>query len=141
MNKKVYIIGTVIVVLLIVISMLSGTNDTKNGDDAEFLATSTMSDVGATTAATSTAVAATSTRVAMYTMVEIAKNKDATSCWTAIDGGVYDLTKAVDSHPGGREKILSVCGKDGSQAFGKQHGGQEIPESALATLKIGELGL
>jgi cytochrome b involved in lipid metabolism len=74
-----------------------------------------------------------------YTMTQVAAHADASSCWTTIGGGVYDLTSWVNQHPGGRAAILSLCGKDGTSAFEAQHGGQARPEEELASLKIGAL--
>jgi cytochrome b involved in lipid metabolism len=82
---------------------------------------------------------APSTASASYTLADVAKHKDASSCWTTVNGGVYDVTSWIDQHPGGRDAILSLCGKDGSAAFNGQHGGQARPEQELATFKIGVL--
>lgn len=74
-----------------------------------------------------------------YTLAEVAAHGDATSCWSAINGNVYDLTKWIAQHPGGEGAILSICGKDGSTAFNNQHGGQSRPESILSNYIIGAL--
>ncbi len=75
----------------------------------------------------------------IYTLNDVAAHTDRTSCWTAIDGKVYDLTSFIGQHPGGPFRILSICGKDGSVAFNSQHGGQARPESELKSLYIGDL--
>jgi cytochrome b involved in lipid metabolism len=75
----------------------------------------------------------------LYTMAEIAAHNSQSSCWTVIRGDVYDLTEWISKHPGGADKILKICGKDGTQAFEKKHGGQDKPEAALAQFKIGKL--
>ena len=72
-----------------------------------------------------------------YPLTEIQKHADATSCWTTINGGVYDLTDWVGKHPGGREAILSICGKDGSGAFNAQHGGAQLQQEILKGYKVG----
>lgn len=74
-----------------------------------------------------------------YTLADVAKHNSATSCWSAIDGNVYDLTNWVNSHPGGKAAILMICGKDGSPMFDAQHGGQRKPASILAKYKVGAL--
>jgi cytochrome b involved in lipid metabolism len=74
-----------------------------------------------------------------YTMAQVATHNDASSCWSAIGGGVYDLTAWINQHPGGRAAILSLCGTDGTSAFEAQHGGERRPEAELASLKIGSL--
>lgn len=88
---------------------------------------------GATTASTTTVTGKT------YTLADVAKHKGASSCWTAIDGKVYDVTLWIDQHPGGRDAILATCGIDASSAFNDQHGGQRRPAQELATFLIGDL--
>ena len=87
-------------------------------------------------AATSTSV---TPKVNAYTLAEIATHNNEKSCYSAINGNVYDLTTWVSQHPGGRLKILMICGKDGSTLFSTKHGGDEKPETKLATFKIGVL--
>lgn len=74
-----------------------------------------------------------------YTLTQVAQHSSQSSCWSAVNGGVYDLTNWINAHPGGPEAILSICGKDGSAAFNAQHGGQARPANELATFKIGIL--
>lgn len=81
---------------------------------------------------------ASGTPMMQYSLTDIAKHKDATSCWTAVRGGVYDLTTFIPNHPGGK-KILAVCGIDGTSAFTNRHGGQMKPEQELVGLQIGIL--
>lgn len=47
---------------------------------------------------------------------EVAKHKTASDCWTIIHGQVFDITKAIGSHPGG-EAILAGCGTDATEMF------------------------
>lgn len=76
---------------------------------------------------------------ATYSLSDIASHNTADSCYTTINGSVYDVTPWINQHPGGRSAILSLCGKDGSTAFNNQHGGQSRPEKELASFKIGTL--
>lgn len=83
---------------------------------------------------------ATSTKPLLsYTLAQVATHNSAQSCWTAINGGVYDVTAWVSQHPGGAQAILSLCGTDGSSAFNGQHGGERRPAQELAGFKIGTL--
>ena len=66
-----------------------------------------------------------------YTLAEVSQRDSAAECWVAIDGGVYDLTQWIRSHPGGSGAILNLCGKDGTASFTSQHGGQSRPSSTL----------
>lgn len=74
-----------------------------------------------------------------YTLEEVAAHADRSSCWTAVRGNVYDLTGSIDTHPGGPEKMMQLCGKDGTEMFEKQHGGMEKQEAGLAKTQIGVL--
>ncbi len=74
-----------------------------------------------------------------YTAAQVAMHANASSCWTSINGGVYDVTTWINQHPGGTAPILSLCGHDGSAAFNAPHGGQSRPASELASFKIGTL--
>lgn len=74
-----------------------------------------------------------------YTLTEVATHADASSCWTAIEGSVYDLTSFISHHSGGDRAILTLCGKDGTTAFAKKHGGKSKPEQMLKTLYLGPL--
>lgn len=76
---------------------------------------------------------------ASYTLAQVATHADSKSCWSAINGGVYDLTSWINNHPGGKFAILSICGKDGSDSFNGKHGGQARPMSELVNFKIGTL--
>jgi cytochrome b involved in lipid metabolism len=72
-------------------------------------------------------------------MTDVAKHNSSSSCWTAINGKVYDVTDWINQHPGGQQAILSICGIDGSAAFNNQHGGQSRPANELAASYIGDL--
>lgn len=74
-----------------------------------------------------------------YTLAQISTHSNSLSCWTTVNGSVYDVTSFISQHKGGDINILSICGKDGSSAFGAQHGGQNKPENTLASFKIGVL--
>lgn len=87
-----------------------------------------------TAASTSTAAAPNT-----FTMAVVATHDTSSSCWTAINGSVYDVTSWISQHPGGSEAIISLCGIDGSSAFNDQHGGQRRPANELAGFKIGTL--
>lgn len=74
-----------------------------------------------------------------YTLAEISVHASVSDCWSAINGGVYDLTSWVPRHPGGERAIESICGKDGSAAFNGQHAGGAPQAELLVTMKVGDL--
>lgn len=74
-----------------------------------------------------------------FTMAMVSENDDASSCWSAINGNVYDLTDWIDKHRGGPSRILGLCGSDGSASFNAMHSGQSNPESRLQSFLLGPL--
>lgn len=74
-----------------------------------------------------------------YTLAQVSSHDSASSCWSAINGGVYDLTAWVNRHPGGKASILMICGKDGSGLYSMQHGRSNKVASILKDYKIGDL--
>jgi uncharacterized membrane protein len=81
---------------------------------------------------------ATSKVAGTYNSADLKKHATAASCWSAINGNVYDLTKWINRHPGGASVIKGLCGRDGTAGFNGQHGGQSRPASELAAFKIGK---
>lgn len=81
----------------------------------------------------------TTETIKAYSMDEVMMHKDTQSCWTVVNGNVYDVTTWINQHPGGPEKILFLCGKDGTSNFTNKHSGQEKPEAMLQSFKIGQI--
>lgn len=79
------------------------------------------------------------TTAASYTLAQVATHNSSASCYSAINGNVYDLTSFISQHPGGAAAIKSLCGVDGTAAYNGQHGGSRRPANELAGLKIGVL--
>ena len=74
-----------------------------------------------------------------YTMEKVRANNSEASCWSVIDGNVYDLTRWIASHPGGRGNILSLCGKNGTAEFAAKHRGDSNPQARLRGFLLGPL--
>jgi cytochrome b involved in lipid metabolism len=72
-----------------------------------------------------------------YTLAQVATHNNATSCYTAINGKVYDLTLWINMHPGGKAAILSICGIDGTAKFMAQHHGAQKQMDILARFYVG----
>ena len=89
----------------------------------------------APTGAAQTAPAASET----FTMADVERHGGAASCWAAVDGHVYDLTEWANGHPGGRQRILNLCGTDASQQFRAQHASNARPNAQLERMRIGTL--
>lgn len=78
-------------------------------------------------------------KVETLTMAKVAQHGDASSCYTRVGDKVYDLTKWINEHPGGRRAILSICGKDGTEAFARQHGSSQKAQTVLASFYLANL--
>jgi len=74
-----------------------------------------------------------------FASADVSTHNSAASCWTIVNGDVYDVTEYVPLHPGGAEQALKLCGKDGTAAFEQKHGGQPKPEATLEKYLIGTL--
>ncbi len=81
----------------------------------------------------------TGTTTQRYTRVEVALHNTPGSCWTIVGNKVYDLTAWIDRHPGGPERIESLCGIDGTEAFEAQHENTPRAQATLPQFFIGNL--
>lgn len=79
------------------------------------------------------------TSVSGITASTITTHNSRTSCWSSINGNVYDLTSWIPNHPGGEKAILQLCGIDGSTKFNGKHGDAPKQATILAGFKIGVL--
>ncbi len=132
--KKNYTILGIIGVMILIGLYVWNTETSYSSMERKTTATTPQS-TSTETATSSTTSGAT----ASFTLLEVKQHADATSCYSAINGNVYDLTAWVDKHPAGRLKILLICGKDGSTLFNLQHGGKQKEADILARYKIGVL--
>ena len=125
MNKKIIITVIIIIVLIIGFMYMQ-----KSKGWVGYSETTNTIDTGTTTSAVT---------LVDYTLAQVALHPNAASCWTVVQGSVYDMTNWIERHPGGERAILGMCGKDGTQDFMDEHGGQGRPERELAKYKIGTL--
>ena len=95
--------------------------------------------VSATASATTSASPSSSSSVKEFTLAQVRANNSAASCWTIIEGDVYDLTKWIEQHPGGSGVIKGLCGADGTKSFENQHGGSGKVTRQLTQFYIGRL--
>jgi len=82
---------------------------------------------------------AASADTSILSLETVALNDSEGSCWTVINGNVYDLTDWISSHPGGASRILGLCGIDGTSQFQGQHGGSASVESTLEMYRLGSI--
>mmetsp|Transcript_11317 Transcript_11317/g.42265 ORF Transcript_11317/g.42265 Transcript_11317/m.42265 type:complete len:137 (+) Transcript_11317:129-539(+) len=81
-----------------------------------------------------------------YTLDEVKEHNTAEDCWLVIgnetNGGpkVYDVTKYMDSHPGGRDVLEDVAGEDADESF-EDMGHSEEARNIMKKYLLGELKL
>lgn len=81
--------------------------------------------------------APTTKAAASYTAGQVAKHNKATDCWTIVGKSVYNVTKWIPKHPGGKTTIIGLCGKNGTAKFTAVHGSSAKAKAALRAYKIG----
>jgi len=73
-----------------------------------------------------------------YTMQEVGAHSKKNDCWVVINGKVCDLTKFMDSHPGGIPVIMAQAGKDASSEWNAIHNRNAI-EKICPEVVVGHL--
>ena len=74
-----------------------------------------------------------------YTWQEIAEHNTKESAWVYYEDYVYDVTKFLDRHPGGRDMLLLMAGRDITNYLPTYHPFSEEPYKVLDKFKIGKL--
>ncbi len=137
MNSKII---TIVVGLVLVVCIGSLVYFTKKpfvvAPIIEPVATTTNQDVTVTPVQPTTPPPAPTS----ITLAQVTIHNSESSCWSAINGSVYDLTSWIPNHPGGEKRILSLCGIDGSDKYNGQHGGSAKIARVLGGFKIGTFG-
>jgi alkylation response protein AidB-like acyl-CoA dehydrogenase/predicted heme/steroid binding protein len=73
-----------------------------------------------------------------FTMDEVAQHNTAGDAWIVIDGGVYDVTRFANFHPGGALELLNFAGQDCTEIFYNLHR-HEVLDKFGGKLKLGTI--
>jgi len=92
--------------------------------------------VSPNTSSDSNTLSWSTTQEKSFSMDEIKKHNKEDDCRTSINSLVYNLTSFSAEHKWWKDKIIALCGVDGSAAFNGQHWGQEEPLKTLKTFQI-----
>lgn len=141
------VIGGVVIIVgivAVVITVLAGHSGAQSvwGDrvsDTETAVVEPADEAVVPEAATEEAPAVP-TDTSVLSVENVALNDSEASCWTIVDGNVYDLTDWISSHPGGASRILGLCGIDGTSQFEGQHGGSSSAGGTLESYLLGPIG-
>lgn len=74
-----------------------------------------------------------------FTWEEVAQHNTEESAWVYIGNVVYDITPWLNRHPGGKEVLLLVAGRDISDLFVTYHPFTDRAADVIAKYKIGEI--
>jgi alkylation response protein AidB-like acyl-CoA dehydrogenase/predicted heme/steroid binding protein len=73
------------------------------------------------------------------TLEEVGKHNSETDCWCIIDNVVYDVTKFLNSHPGGKGVLLAYAGKEVTSEFYSFHA-RDVLEKYGPRMRVGTVG-
>jgi cytochrome b involved in lipid metabolism len=73
-----------------------------------------------------------------YTRAEVASHNNDEDLWVVIDGLVYDLTEWQNFHPGSRQVLMELGGKDASEHF-SEVGHSEYARNKMKQFLIGKV--
>mmetsp|Transcript_88151 Transcript_88151/g.172456 ORF Transcript_88151/g.172456 Transcript_88151/m.172456 type:complete len:82 (+) Transcript_88151:103-348(+) len=74
------------------------------------------------------------------TAEEVAKHNTEGDCWVIIGDEVYDVTKFLKDHPGGKKSIVMFAGKDGTEEFDMLHDRKVIKKYGLDAGTVKSMG-
>ncbi|KAJ1886581.1 hypothetical protein LPJ66_009557 [Kickxella alabastrina] len=71
-----------------------------------------------------------------YTMDEIKLHNKRDDCWMVIGNKIYNVTRYMDFHPGGKSQLMRAAGKDGTKLFYESHAWVN-PDNILGPCLVG----
>lgn len=74
------------------------------------------------------------------TVAEVAKHNTEDDCWVILYGEVYDVTKFLPSHPGGKQAVLLYAGKECTEEFDMMHERNVIQKYGISKGLVKKMG-
>lgn len=74
-----------------------------------------------------------------YTWQQVAEHNHTDSAWVIYNRKVYDVTKWIDKHPGGKEMLVLHAGRDITDTLQSYHPFSELPLKVIVKYEIGTL--
>lgn len=71
---------------------------------------------------------------------ELSRHGSAGDCWLAVEGGVFDVSAYVPSHPAPERVLTDWCGKEATEAFLTKGAGRPHAEESRALLETFRVG-
>jgi cytochrome b involved in lipid metabolism len=69
----------------------------------------------------------------------VGKHDHKDDLWIVLSGGVYDLTKLADKHPGGSKVIALRAGRKADKTFASGNHPSHVMEKTILQYKIGSV--
>jgi len=132
MRNREIILCSVIIFLICGMFLYILLNNKTN--TADFVSNNSNAKASTTTVAVKSPI---KTQANTYTLSDVAKHNNQASCWTIINGEIYDITSFISSHPAGVQKILQGCGVDATKIYGRvgAHDVSKLSNVIVGTLK------
>ncbi len=74
-----------------------------------------------------------------FSAAEVAKHNTESDCWIIINKKVYDVTKFLKLHPGGKKVLLGVGGQECTEQFNQFHNATAVIAKYGPKLFIGDI--
>merc|ERR1712050_664269 len=68
----------------------------------------------------------------MVSAADVAKHNTDKDCWVIIGDDVFDVTKFLPDHPGGKKAIMLYAGKDATEEFDMLHDRKVIKKYGIS---------
>ncbi len=72
----------------------------------------------------------------LYSRGEVAQHNKDDDLWIIIDEYVYDVTEWLNFHPGGRDILIFLAGKDATEHF-KEIGHSQYAQEKMKQFRVG----
>merc|ERR1711933_336169 len=74
------------------------------------------------------------------TEAEVEKHTSESDCWCVVGDEVYDVTKFLPDHPGGKKAIMLFAGKDATEEFDMLHDRKVIKKYGINQGTVTHMG-
>ncbi|MEY6432183.1 cytochrome b5-like heme/steroid binding domain-containing protein [Thioalkalicoccus limnaeus] len=75
-----------------------------------------------------------------YTLEQVAEHDTLDSCWMAIEGQVYDVTRQIPIHPTTPDVLEPWCGREATEGMRTRGQDEDHSPAAWAMLQIYRIG-